>query len=123
MTISLLFFPLLVLIQGILIVGLGLIIATLNVFYRDVAHIASVAIMLLFWFTPIFYEPETVSKEYRFLFTWNPMAVLVKSYRAIFFGTPLEWNSLLLASTLSVMLCGLGYIIHQRQLHDIIDAI
>jgi ABC-type polysaccharide/polyol phosphate export permease len=123
MTISLLFFPLLVLIQGILIVGLGLIIATLNVFYRDVAHIANVAIMLLFWFTPVFYQAETVPKEYRFLFTWNPMAVLVESYRAVFFGTPLEWSSLLLSSILSVMLCGLGYIIYQRQLHDIIDAI
>jgi len=123
MTIYLLFFPLLVLIQGILIVGLGLIIATLNVFYRDVAHIVSVAVMLLFWLTPIFYQTKTVPEEYRFLFTLNPMTVLVESYRAVFFGTPLEWNSLLLSSILSVMLCGLGYIIYQRQLHDIIDAI
>jgi len=122
-TISLLFFPLLVLIQGILIVGLSLIIATLNVFYRDVAHIVSVAVMLLFWFTPVFYQSKIVPEKYHFLYTLNPMAVLVESYRAVFFGTPLEWSSLLLSFILSVMLCGLGYIIYQRQLHDIIDAI
>ena len=122
-TISLLFFPLLVLIQGILTVGLGLIIATLNIFYRDVAHIVSVAIMLVFWLTPIFYRPEIVPKEYRLLFTLNPLTPLVESYRAVFFGTPMDWNSLLICCIISVMIYIFGYIIYQRQLPDIIDFI
>ena len=123
MTISLVFFPLLVLIQGILTVGLGLIIATLNIFYRDVAHIVSVAIMLVFWLTPIFYRPEIVPKEYRLLFTLNPLTPLVESYRAVFFGTPMDWNSLLICCIISVMIYIFGYIIYQRQLPDIIDFI
>ena len=55
---SLLFLPVLIAIQGMLIVGLGLGVATLNVFYRDVQHIVTVALMLLFYMTPVFYRPQ-----------------------------------------------------------------
>ena len=120
---SLLLFPLLVLIQGILIFGLGLIIATLNVFYRDVVHIVNVGTMLLFWLTPVFYQSEVVPTEYSFLYTLNPMAVLVENYRAIFFGTPLEWNSLMISFIISVIFCGLGYIIYFRKLSEVVDAL
>ena len=122
-TVGLLFFPFLVLIEGILIVGLGLLIATLNVFYRDVAYIVNALIMLVFWLTPVFYQSTIVPKEYRFIFLWNPMAVLVENYRAIFFGTPLDWNSLLLSFVMSVIVCGLGYLAYYRKASDIIDAI
>lgn len=123
-TISLLFFPVLVLIQGILIVGMGLIIATLNVFYRDVAHIISVAIMLLFYITPIFYQPQTVSQKYHFVFEWNPMAILIENYRAVLFlGILPEWNSLLIGFLFSAIVCYFGYIIYQNQIHNVIDAI
>jgi len=124
MTLTLLIVPLLILIQGILIVGLGMIIATLNVFYRDVQHIVSVALMLLFYLTPIFYWAQDVGENYRIIYMLNPIAVLIQSYRAIFFyGTAPEWRSLLLLSVTSVAMCGLGYLIYSRQLHKVIDTI
>lgn len=124
MTFSLLFVPLLILIQGILLVGFGMILATLNVFYRDVQHIVSVALMLLFYLTPVFYWSEDVGENYRILYLLNPIAVLIQSYRAVFFyGTVPEWHSLLLLSGASVAICGLGYLIYSRQLHKVIDTI
>ena len=82
---SLLILPLLVVIQSILTIGLGLIVATLNVFYRDTQQIVSVSIMLLFYLTPVFYRSDMVSPSYSFLYILNPVAVLIQSYRAIFF--------------------------------------
>ena len=35
-------------------------VATLNVFYRDVQHIVTVALMLLFYMTPVFYRTDEV---------------------------------------------------------------
>src|SRR3990167_745531 len=52
LTLALLCLPLLFLIQGALIVGLSLIISTMNVFYRDIQHIISVLLMLMFYITP-----------------------------------------------------------------------
>jgi ABC-type polysaccharide/polyol phosphate export permease len=124
MTLSLLCLPLLILLQGILIAGMGLAIATLNVFYRDVQHIVSVALMLLFYLTPVFYSSEAIAGNYQTLFKFNPVAVLIDSYRAVlFYGRFPDWGSLLLVGMLSGTLFGIGYFLYNRQLHEIIDAI
>jgi ABC-type polysaccharide/polyol phosphate export permease len=123
-TLALLILPLLMLIQGILMVGLGLIIATMNVFYRDVQHITSIVLMLLFYMTPVFYRPEAVSEKFHILYTLNPIAVLIQSYRSIFFyGTVPGRGSLLFVGAVSIVVCGFGYLFYTRSLHDVIDTI
>jgi ABC-type polysaccharide/polyol phosphate export permease len=120
----LLLLPLLILMQGVLIAGLGLIIGTLNVFYRDVEHIVSVAVMLLFYLTPVFYRSDMVGEKYRLLYILNPMAVLIESYRAILYHAAApEWNSLLVAGSVCLGVCGLGYLVYQYQLHNVFDTL
>lgn len=124
LTLALLMLPLLMLIQGVLTVGLSLIVATLNVFYRDVQHIVSVALMLLFYLTPVFYRSQAVSENFRILYTFSPIAALIQSYRAIFFyGVFPEWRSLVFAGATSLVVCGFGYVIYTRCLPDVVDAI
>ena len=124
LTLLLLLLPVLMLLQGFLIVGLSLIIATLNVFYRDVQHIVTVVLMLLFYLTPVFYRSQSVAAQYQIVYKLNPVAVLVQSYRAIFFyGTAPGWGSLALACVISVAVYGLGRFIYSRQQHDIVDPI
>lgn len=116
--------PLLILIQGILIIGLNLLVATLNVFYRDVQHIMNTALMLLFYITPVFYRPNAISENYHIIYTLNPIAALIQGYRAIFFyGEFPEWNSMLLAGVVSVVVCCISYFLYNRYLHDVIDTI
>ena len=123
-TLAVLCLPLLMLLQGILIAGMALAIATLNVFYRDVQHIVSVALMLLFYLTPVFYRSQAIAGNYQALFNLNPVAVLIDSYRAIlFYGRFPDWSSLLLVGMVSGTLFGIGYFLYNRQLHEIIDAI
>ncbi len=123
-TLYFLIFPLLILIQGILTVGLSMIIATMNVFYRDIQQIVTVAIMLLFYLTPIFYRPEAISKKYNLVYTSNPIAVLIQSYREIlFYGSPPQWSSLMFAGIISVIVCVAGFFLYNRHLPDIFDAL
>jgi ABC-type polysaccharide/polyol phosphate export permease len=124
MTLSLLLFPLLLLIQGVLTAGLSLTVATLNAFYHDVEHLTGVALLLLFYLTPIFYQSEAIGKRYAILYTMNPIAVLIQGYRGIFFyGITPEWGSLLVATSISMALLGLGWIIYRRQLADVFDIL
>jgi ABC-type polysaccharide/polyol phosphate export permease len=121
---ALLLLPLLLVIQGLLIAGLNLIIATWNVFYRDVQHIVVVALMLLFYLTPVFYRPQSVAEKYHIVYQLNPIAVLIQSYRAIFFeGVYPAWGALLFTAVTSIVVYGLGYAIYSRQQHHIIDSI
>ncbi|MGE5444128.1 MAG: ABC transporter permease [Ignavibacteriales bacterium] len=124
LTLSLIFLPSVMLIQGILIVGLDLIIATQNVFYRDVEHIVEIALMLLFYMTPVFYRSQSISESYHKIYVLNPIAVLVENYRAIlFYGTNPEWGSLLFTGIVSMVVCAIGYLIYSRQLHNVMDKL
>lgn len=115
--------PLLLVIQAVLITGLGFLIATANVFYRDVAQITHIVLSLLFFLTPVFYQPP-VDSAYRVLFTINPMSVVIQSYRKVLLdGTAPDWLSLALAFVTSVAIFLFGYWIHQRNESDVIDAI
>lgn len=116
--------PLLVLIEGILICGISIMIATWNVFYRDIQQIAGIFITLLFWITPVFYRSHAVSKEYQFLFDFNPMSVLVNAYHDImFYGVAPHWNLVLISASISIAIVAGGYTVYLRQLHNMIDAL
>ncbi|HSL03990.1 MAG TPA: ABC transporter permease [Nitrospiraceae bacterium] len=116
-------FPLLLIIQAFLITGLGFLIATANVFYRDVAQITHIVLSLLFFLTPVFYQPPADS-AYGFLFEINPMSVVIQNYRKVLLdGSAPDWPSLALAFATSLVIFLLGYWVHQRYESDIIDAI
>jgi lipopolysaccharide transport system permease protein len=124
LTSALLFAPVLLAIQALMIVGISLITASLNVMYGDVKHIANLAVMPLFYLTPIFYQVQTVGERYQSLFHWNPLAVLIEGYRdAFFYGRVPELGPLLIPATASVALWGIGQFIHRRQLSRLYDAL
>ena len=119
---TVLLLPFLMIIQGILIVGLSLFIATWNVFYRDVQQLTSVAIMLWFYLTPVFYSLDSGGRDYRLAFMLNPMAGLVQSYRAILYeGTVPDWTGLLVASIIAVAILGVGCVSYRRQIQEVYD--
>lgn len=123
-TLSLLILPILMLIQGVLITGLSLIVATINVFFRDVQHGVGIIIMLLFYVTPVFYRIDGISAQYHFIFLWNPLAVLIESYRSImFYGRTPPLSSLFFLAIVSGCLACLGYYVYNRLLHEAVDRI
>ena len=67
--------------------GVGFLIATLNVFYRDVAHIIQVVLSAWFYFTPILFSLDFVAPSYRWILRLNPMLYVLNGFRlAIYYG-------------------------------------
>lgn len=121
---ALLVFPLLLIIQGWLTVGLSLIVATANVYFRDVQHIVGVLLLLLFYLTPVFYRPQAVVERYHVIYALNPIAVLLQSYRAIFlYGVMPPWTSIGFAAASALAIWALGLIVYNSLVNDIIDLI
>lgn len=90
LSVYLLLLPLYALAIGLMAVGLGWIAASLHVFLRDTSQVLSVILTFWFWVTPIFL-PE--SKYYerpwtRYLLAANPMAYVVRGYRAMLIEYP-----------------------------------
>ena len=109
--------------QAALSIGLGLMIATLNVFFRDVVHVVTVALSLLFYLTPIFYDASQAEGAFRWIFVVNPFAVLVDAYRAILFHGEMPWRSLGATAGISAVVCMWGSLVYIRRRHDMIDLI
>ena len=61
--------------------GLAWMVASLNVFVRDIAQVLNVILTFWFWFTPIFYTSNQFPKKLTFLVQWNPLAHIVIAYR------------------------------------------
>lgn len=75
------FLPVYMLLIGMLAIGLGWIVSSLNVYVRDTAQVVTVILTLWFWMTPIFISEEFVPPKFRFLIAMNPLSFLVRAYR------------------------------------------
>jgi len=74
--------PLLV-IQQMFVVGAGILLASVNVFFRDAGQFINVVIQFWFWFTPIVYVVEMLPDEAEHLLIFNPMTAFVQAYQGV----------------------------------------
>lgn len=75
--------PVVVLVQFALTLAVAFFLSALNVFFRDVAKLASHAFRVGFYLSPGLYALSSVPAEYRSLYELNPFATLFPAYRAI----------------------------------------
>jgi lipopolysaccharide transport system permease protein len=78
--------PLYLALLGLLSIGAGWIVASLQVYLRDTAQFTLVALNLGMWLTPIFMTPEQVPDRFRFLVLLNPLSYAVNAYRSMLLG-------------------------------------
>jgi ABC-type polysaccharide/polyol phosphate export permease len=81
-------FPIFV-VQAIMMFGLSLTVASLNVFFRDIAQVLGVMFMLLFWMTPIVYSKSRAPETFQRLLDLNPLTHMVEAYRYALLGDPI----------------------------------
>ncbi|PAV06431.1 ABC transporter [Methanobacterium bryantii] len=96
-------------------IGVGLILASITVFFRDIEHLYDVFITMLLYGSAIFYPVEIIPESYRFLFELNPVFALISLCRDSFtYGRIFELNTLLYASVVSVVLFILGILLFYK---------
>src|SRR5262245_49517356 len=69
---TLIFLPAYMTLLGLFAVGIGWMVASLQVYLRDTAQILSVVLTFWFWMTPIFISEEQFPPQFRFLLSGNP---------------------------------------------------
>jgi lipopolysaccharide transport system permease protein len=106
---AVIFLPLLALVELCIILGIGLLVATLNVFYRDLQQLIGYALTALFFLTPIFYAKTAVPDKLQFLVAFNPFAALISGYQSVFYyGTPPDWRDLIFAAAFGIVTLAIG---------------
>ncbi|MBB2181920.1 ABC transporter permease [Lachnospiraceae bacterium MD1] len=101
----------------ILSLGVGLILATMAVFFRDLEYLWSVLLMIVMYSSAIFYDmtqPKFASKEWALKF--NPLFDIIKNFRdCILFGTPLNREALIISSICSIGSLIIGIVVFYKK--------
>ena len=112
--VGLLILPLLFFITLITAMGLGLLLAAVNVKYRDVRHILPFFIQMLLFVTPVIY-PASIAGKYSWLLALNPMTGVIKAARAAILGNaPIDWTLLLISGITCLLLLVVGLIYFKK---------
>jgi lipopolysaccharide transport system permease protein len=123
-TSAILALPLLIALEFAFIVGLAYPVATIHVWFRDTQHVLRVALQLLFYMTPIFYEAKSVPAPLQPFYRLNPIAPMVDAYRAVLVRG--EWptaSSLLTVTVVSSATLLVGIAWFRRTSHRFADEL
>jgi lipopolysaccharide transport system permease protein len=113
---ELLWFPVIIFVQLMVLVGLGLLVSALTVHFRDLKEILANLMTLWFFATPIIYPMTQVPEPYRWIINLNPMAHLAISYQEVLFypGPHGHWRWLMALLVGAILTFFVGYFVFDR---------
>ena len=109
------FYPVVLLIQYFLLIGISFIVSSVTVYFRDLQHFIGIALQLLFYATPVVYAPGQIPESFQWIIKYNPMTYIINGYRNIFYYKQMpELKSLAVVFVISIALCIIGYLIFHK---------
>ena len=124
LSLAILFLPVVLVIQFLLMCGIAWIVAAAYVYLRDLQNLVVLALLLLFYLTPVFYDRARVPGRYEWLLLANPMTTLVEAFRAVTMGGGLPPGLRLgLVGISSAAVAYLGYMLFKRLQPGFVDEL
>ncbi len=112
--IGLLLVPAFIIVATLTAAGTGMLLAALNVRYRDVRYVIPFVIQLWLFITPVAYSADLVPGRWRYLYSLNPMVGVIKGFRWAFVGGTLPGWELATSVWMSVVILVLGLFVFRR---------
>ncbi|MGH2813512.1 MAG: ABC transporter permease, partial [Actinomycetota bacterium] len=116
--------PVLMAMQYLFVAGVAMLVAALNVFFRDLQHLIGIVLLVWFYATPIIYPFEVIPASVelagydipaRTLMGLNPMARFVEAYRdALYHGRLPSAETALFLFVVSILVFAASYLAFRR---------
>ena len=96
--------------------GVGLVLSTMVVFFRDVIHLWEVFTTVLMYFSAIFYDPAQFGNVYlEALIGFNPIYWYIKGFRqTVLYGEGLPLNTVLVCGICAVVMLAFGLFVFKK---------
>nr|WP_221417469.1 ABC transporter permease [Microbacterium marinum] len=107
---NLAWFPVAMLLQAVLLTGLGLLIAPLCVLYTDLERTTTLILRALFYASPVIYGVHDLPGVFGQLIAFNPLAGIFSLYRVGFFPDQWDTMSIVVGASMSFGILALGII-------------
>ena len=117
--ILLMFIPLLILL--LMTFGVGMILATVTVFFRDMEYLWDVFLMIIMYTCAIFYYPEKLLKSgWAWILKYNPLYCVIDIFRCSVFGKAMNIHYFAYALIFSVVAMVIGLLCFKKKQDDFI---
>ena len=114
-SISLLWYvPLLLILQFLITYSGSLFIATVNLFFQDMARLVPIFINFLFFLTPIIYSSDMVPDKYKHLVSLNPIAPLMVSWRNLFLNGQVDTHNIFITFLYSIIFLAISQFTYRK---------
>lgn len=107
----------------LLALGVGTLLAALNVKYRDVRHAVPFVLQMWMFATPTFYSLDVIPERFRWIALANPATGLVQFFRSTVLGLPFDALSMLWAGIAILVSLLIGLAVFRRMERTFADIV
>jgi lipopolysaccharide transport system permease protein len=94
----------------IAVLGVGILLASLTVSYRDFRYVVPFMLQLWFFMTPVIYNIGFIPERYQWLMNLNPMAGTIDAFRAAVLGQPVNVGAWLMSTAVACLTLLIGLV-------------
>lgn len=114
-TVNFIYAPLYLALLMLFTTGVSLILSTVTIFFRDIEHFYGIFIMVLMYFSAIFYPASIIPHRFQFILQMNPIYQFIAGFRdAVYYGQSVDSLNLLYCFTVAIVSLILGLIVFER---------
>lgn len=104
--------------------GLGVLLGTANVFFRDLGAAVPILMQFWFWLTPIVYPISAIPEFVRSWLALNPLVPLIGALQRVFTeGLAPQWQTLVTPAIVALVVCAAGLAAFRAQGENIVDEL
>jgi ABC-2 type transport system permease protein len=113
---TVIFVPIAILFLAMFALGIGLLVATIAVYFADVAEMYQIVLTAWMYLTPILYPPDYLPPQYQIFLRLNPMYHMVQLFRSfVYYGQLPSASEFLLAGGIATVTLALGWWIFTKK--------
>ena len=109
--------------QAALTLGIGLLVAPLVVFFRDLERAVKLVLRFLFYASPIIYGLQDLPPSLQFWGAFNPLSGIFSLYRAAFFPEQLDWFAVAVSGGMTVAFVIVGFLVYRGSIRRVLKEI
>ena len=109
--------------QFFLLLGIGLAISSVNLFFRDMERILAIALNMMMYLSPVLFPIERVPDPYKEWMKFNPMTPLIEAWRGVFLSNELQWENVGLIYLYAAIALAFGTVVYRRLVHGFAEVI
>lgn len=118
-----LLYPLGIFMMAALIFGIGLILAPLVVFFRDLERATKLVLRVLFYASPIIYGVSNLPHGVAAIAWANPLSGIFSIFRAGFFPEQLHWSLVGTSAAITAVILAIGVVVFRRSVGGVLKEL